>query len=248
MKNLKWQGGGLLCALIVASAGAAQEGSSISAVVSAQEQAELSARRAGVILDLAASLGQAVEAGQVLVRFDCALEEARIGAAQVALEGAQVEVRLQQNLLSRGAGGSALVQRAKQELGQAGAQLKVAQAEAQGCTIAAPFEGVVAAVSARAFETVAPGTPILTVLNPNSVELDIVLPATWTRDIVEGTRFTFVSDVTKTSHEAKITQLAPFVDPASQTVAAKAVFVNMQQYPRSGSSGVARFDGSVREN
>lgn len=182
-----------------------------------------------------------------MARFDCAIEEARIAAAEVEVTAATQEVTVQAELQRRGAGGAALLARARVALRKAEAEQAIAVAEAQSCMLTAPFTGIVATLDAREYETIAPGTPILTLLDPGSVRLDLVLPASWVVNINKDSVLSFESDATGAAAAARITHIAPFIDATSQTIRARAAFETGNNLPRAGSAGVAYFPSQNNE-
>jgi HlyD family secretion protein len=56
---------------------------------------------------------------------------------------------------------------------QAQASLELAELQLEGATIAAPFEGIVAFVGAEVNEQVAPGAPMITVIDPSAFHVDV---------------------------------------------------------------------------
>lgn len=246
MVNFTGFASALLIGVLPMTTSLAQSQASISALVNAEHHVELSAGRAGLLTYLSAELGEEVQKDAVVARFECSIEDARILAAEVEIDAARGEFDLQTELQKRGAGGAALVRRAEIALKMAQAQHVVAKAEAGTCVLKAPFSGVIAAVAARAHETVPLGAPILTLLDPSSVKIDLVLPSAWMEAVEIGARFEFQSTSSQTRHAAQITHLAPFVDPASQTITAQAVFLFGHDLPRAGTAGVAHFDLSLQ--
>lgn len=143
--------------------------------------AEVSAR----IVAIAVDSGDAVKAGQVLVRLDAkdaelALARAEAGLAQSVARLAQAEAQAararslkEKNFISAEA-----VTLRETELAAAQADVQSARANrdsarrgVEKCTVTAPFSGIVRSRSGQVGELAAPGTPLLTLADTSDLQV-----------------------------------------------------------------------------
>lgn len=155
------------------------------ATVLGKNEARLAAESSARIVTIAVDSGDAVKAGQVLVRLDArdaelALARAEAGLAQSAARQAQAAAQTararslkEKNFISA----EALTLR-ETELTAAQADVQSARANRDSarrgvdkCTITAPFSGIVRARAAQVGELAAPGTPLLTLADTSDLQV-----------------------------------------------------------------------------
>jgi membrane fusion protein, multidrug efflux system len=162
-------------------------------VVEAVRQSTIAAQVPARIVEMRVRAGDAVKAGQVLVRLDprtaadqLASSQAQVAAAQAQLEAARNDFERNRRLFEK-----QYISRAAME--QAEAQYKAAQAQAKATTaqagvastassfstLVAPYAGVVATVSAEVGDMASPGVPILTVYDPSELRVVAQLPESY---------------------------------------------------------------------
>jgi RND family efflux transporter MFP subunit len=129
------------------------------------------------------------------------------------------------------------LERAQLARHQAQAQLSEAQSrmalmrEQVGRTrIIAPFDGVVSERQANAGDVVQPGAPLLTVVDPRSLELEASVPAGFAGKIEVGTPvdFRLPGDAERT-FSGKIDRINPAVDPSTGQVRIYVTIPNVEQ-------------------
>lgn len=155
------------------------------ATVQGKNESRIAAETSARILAIAVDSGDAVKAGQVLVRLDAkdaglALQRAEAGLAQSAARLAQAEAQAararslrEKNFISA----EALTLR-DTELAAAQADVQSARANrdsarhgVEKCTVTAPFNGIVRTRSAQVGELAAPGTPLLVVADTGDLQV-----------------------------------------------------------------------------
>lgn len=160
-------------------------------VASPRESATLSTRLMARVVEVAAVEGQAVQAGQLLVRLDVtdlAAKRRQADAARADAEAqrdlARVTAERMRALLADSAAPRAQVDAA--EAGLARAEAGVAASEAALAELAAtaaygeiraPFAGVVVSRMVDVGDFVAPGTPVLTVDRHGELRVAVTVPA-----------------------------------------------------------------------
>jgi RND family efflux transporter MFP subunit len=108
---------------------------------------------------------------QALAAYNIRMEsptESELRAAEAAVAGAQSQL----NSVLEGASEEDLII-AEAAVGQAEVTLELAQLQLEGATIVAPFGGTVGFVGAEVNEQVAPGTPMIILIDPSSFHVDV---------------------------------------------------------------------------
>lgn len=162
----------------------------LSGSLTAQQNASLSSRTAGLVAELLVDAGSTVKKGQPLLKLDTALAQHELAQRQAALSAAQVLQTERKRLVTEAeklteqqlfpqtelslrraalAEADAMLQQAK--AGQQQQQEIVARH-----TLTAPFAGVIAQRSTDVGEWVALGTPVLQLVSLTPLLLDVQVP------------------------------------------------------------------------
>lgn len=156
--------------------------------------------------------------GQTLVSFNCTLEEAQLNKAKATLEKAVKTYEVKQRLEELHSIGALELAVAKAEEGEAKADMQVAQAVTSRCAIKAPFSGKVTDVTAKTYQTVKAGDPLLEILDDKDLEVEFMAPSTALPELTVGRHFKVTLNETNKAYQAEITRLGGKVDPVSQTI------------------------------
>lgn len=162
----------------------------LSGSLTAQQDAQLSSRSAGLVAKLLVDAGSVVRQGQPLLQLDTAVAEHELAQLQAALNAAKVRYNEQQRLVSEAQqliaqqlfpqSELSLRQAALAEADAAHQQAKAALAQQQEVlarhTLTAPFAGVIARRFTDAGEWLALGTPVLQLVSLNPLLLDVQVP------------------------------------------------------------------------
>lgn len=197
--------------------------------VEALRQAVIAAQVPGTVLELNVRAGDAVRAGQVLLRIDAraaeqsaAASSAQVAAARAALDVAATELKrkralAQKNYISQGA-----LEQAESQYRAAQAQLN-AQSAAAGAArtqtgfhvVKAPFDGLVSQLTVERGDMAMPGRPLLTVYDPAALRVTAHVPASVLKGGASGAQLLLAGS------DAAITparlQVLPTVDAQSLT-------------------------------
>ena len=158
----------------------------------ANEEAELSFRIGGSLIELSANVGDTVKKGQVLANLDptdlqvrLRDAEAELSSAEASLEVANVMLTRSKNLFANRAGPQVDVDRAAAQVESTRANIAalrtkrdIAQSELSYAQLTAPFDGIIAARSAQNFQTVQARQPILRLLDTSRIKFGVDLPET----------------------------------------------------------------------
>ena len=170
-----------------------------------------------------------IKKGDLLIALDCDLYQPQ--AAKVAAEhkAARLKMENAQQMKELRAIGALDVSLAESEFAQTQAALRIAQLNAERCTIRAPWPGRVVAVHVKPYENVRQQQELIEIINDRQFEAEIVVPANWMRWLKPGTPLKLRVDETGTTASAKVTAITPAIDAVSQTVVLRAALVDGSQ-------------------
>lgn len=238
-----------------------------------ENQVDVSALHFGVITSIAVDVGQQVHKGELLALLDdrqLAAEreaaEAKLHSAEANLQDwvaetgvAEADYKRAQAMRDAGintqeeldhahyklVGSQYEVEKANQDLKNARATLRALDLELQKTHIEAPFEGVVARRYVHLGQTVAPGDRLFWVTALGPLIVKFTLPGKLIRQVQRGEQLEVsTSDDPSTIYPAKIVQLSPVVDPASETFEAVAEIVGAASDLRPGMTANVRLGSS----
>jgi len=211
-----------------------------------EDQVDVAAQRAGVVAGISADVGQSVHQGQLLAMLDDRQLTAEREAAEAKLHSSEANVKdweaetgvakadyeRAQAMHDAGintqeeldhahyklVGSQFEIEKAQQDLKTAQANLQDLDLELQKTHIQAPFSGVVARRYVRIGQTVAAGDRLFWVTALQPLRIKVALPGRLINQVKQGEHVAIVAaDGSSAEHSAKIVQISPVVDPASET-------------------------------
>lgn len=212
-----------------------------------ENQVDVAAQREGVVVEILADTGQAVHKGDLLARLDNRELVADREAAEDKLESIDADVKnweaeekvLQADLeraqkmwdahiiskevfehtqYNAVADHYELLRERKNYLSQQ-AVVHSLDLELQKTAVAAPFDGVVARRYTRVGERVGAGARMFWVTAVSPLHVRFTLPERFVQKVAPGDSVTVSSmDPQGSVHDARIIQVSPVVDPASNTI------------------------------
>lgn len=188
--------------------------------------------------------GQGFKKGATLADFDCVRFEAERGALLAERKVHSLTVANNLSLLKLNAIGQFDLEVSKARLSKADAEVNRLNVRLSQCVVKAPFDGKVAEVVTRQYETPKTGVPFIKIIETGKLEIDFIIPSKWLGWVNQGTSFSFRIDETAKTYEGVVVRLGASVDPVSQTVEVRGRFSNANEGLLSGMSGSARFIGS----
>ncbi len=188
------------------------------AQIKAHESTQISSEMAGRIDRLKIRDGERFKIGELLVGFHCSMEEAELSKAKATFEKKQKTHEVNQKLEKLNSISKLELSVAKAEEDEASADVKVAQASVERCIIKAPFSGKVVEVTARAYQSVGAGDPLLEIINDKDLEIEFIAPSKSLPQLKPGKTFKVTLDETGKAYKAEIIRLGGRVDPVSQTI------------------------------
>lgn len=204
--------------------------------VRSRTEAALSPRIQAAVREVLVQPGDAVRAGQVLVRLDPRDVAAKLSQAQAALAAAQAasdQARRDRDRIdqlfsekaatpqqvdqARAAASAALA--ATERAARAVDEARVFSAEAE---VVAPFEGIVSERRVDPGVLAAPGMPLVVVLDPAHLRVEATVREDAARRLSVGAVLQAYVDGVSGPQPAAIEEIVPATDPATRTVLVKA--------------------------
>ncbi|MBV7536926.1 efflux RND transporter periplasmic adaptor subunit [Duganella sp. sic0402] len=167
--------------------------------------------------------GASFRQGQLLVQFDCVLQQAQLAKADAALMAAETNWKGNQKLAQLNSVGQVELDVSKAEAQKAQAEVAANRALLGKCSIAAPFAGRIAEQKAREQQYVQPGQALMEILDDSQLELEFIVPSRWLAWVRSGAPFQVSIDETGKTYPAKVQRIGARVDPVSQSVKLSAV-------------------------
>lgn len=162
--------------------------------------------------------GGAFRAGQLLVAFDCSLQQAQLAKAKAELDGADQSLKTHERLVELNAGGQLEVELARSARAKARAEVGAHQTMLGKCSVTAPFSGRIAEQKVREQQYVQPGQAMLDIIDDSVLELEFLVPSHWLSWLKPGGVLSVQIDETRKTYPARFTRIGARVDPVSQSV------------------------------
>lgn len=190
----------------------------IRAQVTARVATTLSSPMAGRIRDLSIEDGDRFKQGEVLVRFDCAVQEGQHARAVAVLAKNRQLQEVNERLRKLGSVSVKEMNVSSADVATAAAEVSITRAMVDRCTVTAPFAGRVAGLSVKRYQFIGEGQPMLDILDDTQLELEAIIPSRWLAWLGVGTGFQVEVDETGKTYPANVSRLSGRVDPVSQSV------------------------------
>lgn len=181
----------------------------------------LTAPAAGVVSSVNAQVGARVRRGDNLLILDVPELAAEARQKDAAAAQARREAERQARLLADGVTSQRAAEEAAAAARQAISAAEASKALLERTRVRAPLAGRVQAVRAQRGERVDAGTPLAEVIDVDTLDLHLAVPAGRLAGLHAGLSVSVVQEGDTTSHEARIWAVAPGVD--SVTNAGEAV-------------------------
>jgi RND family efflux transporter MFP subunit len=221
---------------------------SLSGSLRAIEQASVKARVAGEVREVLAREGEAVKAGQIIVKMDTTEYQARLeqGRGNLNAMKAQLEIAtktrdnnrtlLEKGFISRNAFDNAASQFevARANVDAAQAALDVLQKTLNDTVIRAPISGLVASRSVQPGEKVSPDNRLLELVNLQQMEMEAAVPTSEIASIRVGQQVSLRIEGLPETFDGRVARINPGTQSGSRSVMAYIVVANPQTLLRGG--------------
>lgn len=162
--------------------------------------------------------GGAFKAGQLLVSFDCSIQNAQLQKAHAELAAADQTFKANTQLAKLNSVGQLDLDLSRAAVIKARAEVSANGAVVSKCSIAAPFAGRIAEQKLREQQYAQPGQPLLDIIDDSVLELEFLVPSHWLGWLRIGGAFQVYIDETRKAYPAKFIRIGARVDPVSQSV------------------------------
>lgn len=203
-------------------------------------RADLSAEASGRVEAVLARAGDAVREGDLLVQvgverlsLEADLARSNLAATQSQLSLAQDQLARAEELVSRGVAAETTLAELRSEVERLGSnlsaqedQVAVAELALEGARLEAPFDGIIASRSVETGNFVAPGTPLLSIVDLRLMEMRAAAPVSAGAAIRPGQRVVLrVDGIEGRGFEGVVDRIAPVAEEGTRTLT---VFVRVE--------------------
>lgn len=188
-----------------------------------ERSAQVATRMSGTVQAVLVEVGQAVRAGDALVRLDAADVSARIDAARAQVTLAERTAGRIGRLAEDGAASAAELDQATAAFEAARAALGAAEAQESYAVVRAPFAGVVSGRSVDPGDLALPGVPLLSLVAPGALKAVADLPASEAGRVGVGTPVTVRVQGRDVPLEARILRVVGALGEGARTFRVEAV-------------------------
>jgi membrane fusion protein (multidrug efflux system) len=217
------------------------------ASLEAEKQAEVLARAVGLVEAILVEEGDAVAAGQPLLRIDN--DEYRFRVEQAAARTAQVAAAFERlsQMRAEQLASEQEFESARADLASAQAEEGLARLNLSYTTVVAPFAGVVTQRLVDPGQNVGAGTPLFRLAAVQPLLARVHVPSREFRQLQVNQEVQLVLDSTRERLTGRITLISPVIDPSTGTIK---VTVEVPRYPagtRPGDFAEVRIVTELRE-
>ncbi len=217
-----------------------QGGPAVRGIVRAQAAATVSSELVARVGAIHFKPGQSFRKGDVLLTFDCRRYEADLRAAEAEVKIQDITVETNRQLLRHNATGANDLALAEAKLDQATATAESLRLRTSQCSITAPYDGKLIEKLVDIFEMPQAGIELMKIVKDGELEVDLIVPSSWSVWLKPGYEFPFTIDETGSVHVARLNHLGAVVDPVSRTMKLTAMLLEPGPSVRPGMSGSAQ--------
>ncbi|MPZ46935.1 MAG: efflux RND transporter periplasmic adaptor subunit [Betaproteobacteria bacterium] len=225
--------------VIVATAIEAQDIAAVEVIGSglALRSVTLYPASAGEVVEVAFQAGQAVRAGQVLLRLEDRRQRLAVDMASARLDAARRLLARYERTGSTGAVAGSVLDQARNELRQAEIALAQAREALADRTVRAPFAGVVGLAEVQSGDRITTETVVTTLDDRSRIRVAFSVPEAYLSRLAIGHDLT-VTNVAYPSRrfEGRLSRIDSRVDPVTRQVRVEAVVRNVEDLLRPGMS------------
>lgn len=214
--------------------------------VVARTSVTLSAPMSGQLIDFPLRDGDHFDKGAVIARFDCGEQESALAHAKAVLAEKGQILSADHRMRELGTGSVLDYQVAAAQDQEASADVQGATAAVGHCLVKAPFAGRIGGVSARPYQYLSVGSPMINILEDRPLELQLIAPSQWLVWLKPGTGFSVKIGETGRTYQAKVVRLSGKVDAVSQSIKVYGRLVSPSSDLLAGMSGRATFNPPTR--
>ncbi len=214
---------------------------SIRGQLRARQFTTLAANLSGKLISFPVAQGQRIGQGQTIAVFDCQTEKAEKAVIEAKLSAAQSKLEVNNQLAQYKNISGIDVILSKSEVAVQQAELQKISALLSKCTVKSPFSAIVSQKKAQAFQYVKEGEPLLELIDTSHLEVEMVIPSRWLKQMPVGTVFSIQLDESAQAVQARIDRNVGTIDPVSQTIRVIGTLISPPSHLLPGMSGEVQF-------
>jgi RND family efflux transporter MFP subunit len=207
-----------------------------------QKQATMNSPMTGRITALSVKDGDSVKKGQPLITFQCGEFKAQVSQAKARVNRQNKLLTSTQKLYDLGSASKTDVNVLKADRDEATASQQLAQALVNKCTVKAPFNGHVAALSVKNHSSLQEGEQMIEIIGGNALNIEMIVPSKWMLWLKANDVFQVEIEETAQRYPSKVLRYGGKVDPVTQSVKLYAQVNEEASGLLPGMSGVAYFN------
>lgn len=211
----------------------------IRVLLAADIDTTLSSQMSGTLTKVDVALGQKVSKGTLLAQFNCSEAQARTKVAAAELIMAKQNLDAKRSLRKLDAVGDLEVAMASTEVEKASGAQSLAQSQSSYCQVLAPFDGHVAKVYAKPYQTVSAGTPLLDLVSDGALKVRLNVPSVMLKEIKPAQPLLITILETGKQYPARISAINARVDAVAQSIELEARFQGEHSELIAGMTGTA---------
>ena len=189
----------------------------------------VSARVPGVLTSMRVQRGDRVAKGQTLATIDAQVLEQSIAELRTRLDLARIAFEKQKNLWDQKIGTEMQYLTAKNNKEALERSLSGLQRQREQYNIVAPISGVIDEVMPNAGEAVAPGTPVIRVINTSNGKIVAEVSEAYLSKINKGDKAVVSFPDLNKEVETTVEVVSQYIDPTSRTFTVELRLKNSQQ-------------------
>lgn len=194
------------------------EDTSSRAIITSYDRTIISSELAGNIIHLKKTEGDYFKKGEVLVKINCDVYNAKKNKVAIEKNIAYLKYKKNKKLESFKSIGKFEVDISKEEYRKQGAEYKIASINVKRCNIKAPYNGRIVTRKVSQHQSIKPNEEILEIISTEKLEAKTFVPSVWLTWLKKDGVIDLKVDETKTSIKGTIKEIGSVVDPVSQTV------------------------------
>lgn len=186
-------------------------------VTTADEPTAASSETGGRIMDLKVKEGDFVKKGSLIARINMESIDKSIAQIDKSLELARDIYTRQENLWKKNIGSEVQYLQAKNQVESLEKNKESLEYERSKSSVYAPSSGYVDVVMAKEGEMAGPGTPIVQILNTNSLKVVAAVPEIYLGNIKRGEKVTVSFPALDAQQEVNVLSIGRTINPTNRT-------------------------------
>ncbi len=189
----------------------------IRGLIAAENEALISSPMSGRLRSLNLKPGQQINAGQVVMRFDCEEHEAKSDMAKAELESAVDNQQAKMKMQGLSQASELEVKIAASAVEKAQANNNMFNVYLKNCRVIAPFSGKVSKINVKSYQGVQFGQPLFELISDKSLKVKANIPGKMITTVKMDQEISIHVDETGKSYAANVSAINSKIDPVSQT-------------------------------